>query len=165
MSCSWRAAAAFTSLLLWIGGCGSMRPPASSIRARSFQSMAVDTSRGDRAAGRMREAIGSLRADAGRPPSGARDPLAPPAPLPPLPPLPLIQRGAHDRMVGTAGAWTVVQTPQRLPDEVGASASTSSAAARSRSARYKAALSAVLAAVVVGGLLGWRARRGRLTHS
>lgn len=165
MTSSWRPVLALTGLLLWIGGCGAVRPPASSIRARPFHSMAADTSRGDRAAARMREAIGTLRSKAGDPRSDdMRAPLAPPAPLPPLPPLPLIQRGGYGRMVGTAGAWTVVQTAQRPPDEIQTPAATSSAARTHRPARYWLGGTAAVAALVAAGLLGWRARRERLTH-
>jgi hypothetical protein len=88
-------------------GCASRREFFSAAPRRpSSTAGAVDTSRGDRAAERVKEAIKSL----GREISRRRQPN--PDALANLPPIPLIKPLAHERMLGTSGVWSVVQTTQ-----------------------------------------------------
>ena len=110
MPSSLRLIAPLALLIIISGGCSSRRDLFSAApRSPKATALPVDTSRGDRAAARVKEAIRSLRREVTKRHQGAGHSLAD------LPPIPLIKRLPHERIVGTSGAWSVVQTTQTTP--------------------------------------------------
>ena len=153
-----RFLAPLTLLIVISTGCGSRRELFTAApRAPAPSAGRADTSRGDRAAERVKEAIKSLRREVSkRSPGTANSPAD-------LPPIPLIKPLAHERIVGTSGAWSVVQTTQTTPLTLRTSERKYGQSWRDRAHLNRDAIWLLLlgAAVLVGTLLTLRAQRVR----
>lgn len=139
-------------------GCGSRRELFSAApRPPARSAGPADTSRGDRAAERVKEAIKSLGREVSKRRPGAASSLAD------LPPIPLIKPLAHERIVGTSGAWSVVQMTQTTPPRLHTPERTHGQTWHDRAPLNRGAIWLLLigAAVLGATILTLRAQRAR----
>lgn len=161
--------------LLSLSACSSRRTlrslktpvgPTSHLRSSSTP---ADSSRVDSARRRMTDAIATMRNRTPQPREGGGRPAGSAPRLDSLPPLPLITRSLEERMVGTGGAWSVVQTTQ--PDATGTGAASTAVSAsttdRSPLRTRNGVLNAVLliTAALAAAALFWRTFNRREAHS
>ena len=146
-------------LLIFISaGCGSRRELFSAApRTPARSAGAAEPSPGDRAAARVKEAIKSLRREVSKRSPGTASSLAD------LPPIPLVKPLAPERIVGTSGAWSVVQTTQTTPPRLHGSERTYGQTWHDRANLNRGGLWLLLigAAILVATILTLRAQRAR----